>query len=236
MDFGDPLAVVVPGVHGKVLAVLARSGLPLTGKRAAELADVSIERTRQVLHRLVDSGLIESQRAGQAVLFEINRAHLLWPAVQALVTAADQVVWAVKRRISATIDEILDSQDSPRVTAALFGSIARGDSQPDSDIDVLLITPDEFSEQQIEVLVAEVIRDVEAATGNDCNTFQISRTRFDELVRQPDPMVASLTKDAAVFRGPDFRRRLRGAPWDEPGTPPLGTTASEPRRHESTTR
>ncbi|MCR6648714.1 MAG: hypothetical protein NVV70_11475 [Cellulomonas sp.] len=96
MDFGDPLAVVVPGVHGKVLAVLARSGLPLTGKRAAELADVSIERTRQVLHRLVDSGLIESQRAGQAVLFEINRAHLLWPAVQALVTAADQVVWAVE--------------------------------------------------------------------------------------------------------------------------------------------
>lgn len=236
MDFAHPLAVVMPGVHGRVLSVLARSGLPLSGKRVAELAGTSVERTRQVLHGLVDAGFVESRRAGQAVLYETNREHLLWPAVQRLVTDADQAVWSVKRRISATIEDALDPDDSTRVTAALFGSVARGDARADSDVDVLLITPDELDDEQVEVLIVDTIRAVEAATGTDCNVYQASRARFDELVRDQDPMVPSWTAEAAVFHGPDFRRRLNGAPWDEPAIPPRRTTASEPPPRVSTTR
>ena len=103
-------------------------------------------------------------------------------------------------------------------------------------MDVLLVTPDELTELQVELLLAEVIRDVKAATGNDCNVLQVSRTRFDDFVRNDDPMVASLTADAASFHGPDFRRRLTGASSYESVIPPRGTTASLPRRCESTIR
>lgn len=236
MDVTDPLAMIVPGVHGRVLAVLARSGLPLTGRRVAELAGSSIERTRQVLRGMAEDGLVGMQRAGQAVLYEVNREHILWPAVRQLVTDADQTVWALKRRISATIESALDPDDAQEVTAALFGSVARGDSRPDSDVDILLITPDTLTETQVDVLVADTIRAVEVAIGNDCNVYQTSRARFDELVREDDPMVPSWTADAAVFHGPDFRRRLRGIPWDEPGTPRHRTTASVPPPRVSTTR
>lgn len=234
MNFAQPLTDVVPGVQGRVLTVLVRSGLPLTGKRVAEMAGASIEQTRQVLLRLVDAGLVDSRRAGQAVLYGANASHVLWPAVQQLVNAADQAVWSVKQRISQAIEDVLQPEDSTRVTAAVFGSVARGDSRPDSDVDVLLITPDHLDDAQVEALVVTTIRTVEASTGNDCNVYQTSRARFDELVQQQDPMVPSWTADATVFHGPDFRRRLRGASWDEPGTSRRRTTASEPQQHAST--
>lgn len=236
MDLTNPVATVTPGVHGRVLVVLARSGLPLTGKRVSELAGASVEQTRQVLHRMVEAGLARSQRAGQAVLFEMNREHLMWPAVQHLVEAADQAVWTIKRCISTTLEDVLDRDDAGRVTVALFGSVARGEAGPESDIDTLLITPDDFSEQENEAVVVDVIRAVETVTGNDCNVFHVSRTRFDELLRAQDPMVASWTVDAITFHGPDWRRRLTGASWDEPPTAQPRTTASEPRRRASTSR
>ena len=236
MDFAFPLSAAVPGVHGRVLAVLARSGLPQTGKRIAEMAGTSVEQTRQVLLRMSESGLVESRRAGQAVLYESNPRHLLWPSIERLVIEADQALWAVKRRVSMKIDDLVASADAARVTAALFGSVARGDARPDSDVDILLITPDEFAEFLVEALVLGVIREVEAATGNDCNIYQVSRERFDELVQYRDPMVQSLATDADVFHGPHFRRRLTGGPWDEPGTPHPTTTESGPLPHASTSR
>mgnify|MGYP001289397302 CR=1 FL=1 len=236
MDLSAPIAAAVPGVHGRVLAVVARSGLPLTGKRVAELAGASIEQTRHVLRRMVDDGLLQSSHAGQAVLFEPNRTHLLWPAVQQLVHEADQAVWTLSRRISVTIEETLELDEAHGVTGALFGSVARGDSGPDSDVDVLLITPDDLPEPAVETLVVEVIRTVEAATGNDGNVLQLSRQQFDDLARTHDPMVTSLMADATVFFGPDLRRRARGEPWDGPGMPRPRTSSSAPRPRESTSR
>jgi len=226
MDLTEPLELAVPGVQGRVLTVLARSGLPLTGKRIADMAGTSVEGTRQVLLRLATGGLVTAQRVGSAIQYELNERHLLAAPVRQLVHEADQAVWTVKRRISASIEEVLDPGDAARVTGALFGSVARGSARPDSDVDALLVTPDELTELQVESLVAEVIRVVEAATGNDCNVLQLSRTRFDALVRDDDPMVASLTADAASFHGPDVHRRLRGEPWDALETPLTGTPLS----------
>lgn len=236
MDFSHPLSATVPGVQGRVLAVLARSGLPQTGKRIAEMAGTSVEQTRQVLLRLTGSGLVESRRAGQAVLYESNRQHVLWPAIERLVIDADQALWAVKRRIATTIEDVVPAVDSTRVTAAIFGSVARGDARPDSDIDVLVITPNELGEPTVEAIVVGVIRAVEAATGNDCNVYHVSRERFDELVRDRDPMVRSLAADADVFHGPHFRDRLTGAPWGELESAHPRTIGSEPPRRESTSR
>ncbi len=198
-----------------MLAVLARSGLPLTGLQTARLADASPERVRQVLIRLREDGLVTARRAGSAVLHEANRDHLLWNAVARLVHDADQVVHSLKGRISVAIGDVLGNR-APHVTAALFGSVARGESRQDSDVDVLLITPDEIGESDVEALVERVIDTVQISTGNVCNVYAASRARFDELVATADPMIPSWVADATVFSGPDFRPRLGGAPWDEP--------------------
>lgn len=216
MKLSNPIDDIIPSVDGRVSAVLARSGIPLTGARVAEAAGASKERVRQVLARLVDAGLVTSQPAGQAILYAANREHLLWPAVQKLIVDTDQFVYLIKQRIVEVLEQgIGDSALAGQCMLALFGSVARGEATGDSDIDVLLIAPDELDPQTTTSLVSEIVDSVMTGTGNECNVYAVSRSGFDELVADEDPMVGSWVADAAVFHGPDFRRRLRGASWDE---------------------
>lgn len=214
MDLSDPISAVIPSIDGRVLLSLARSGLPMTGHQVARLAGVSPEGARKVLLRLRDHGLVTTMRAGSAVMYAANRRHLMWPGIQQLVSDADRAVGSVKAIIGGTIDEVIGERGSSRVTAALYGSVARGESRADSDVDVLLVFPDEESAEVTDALVVAVIDTVQEATGNVCNVYAATRTEFDALVVRDDPMIASWAADAHVFRGPDFRRRLRGMPWD----------------------
>lgn len=214
MDLSDPLSAVIPGVNGRVLLVLARAGMPLTGLTVAQLAHASPEGVRKVLVRLRAHGIVLSRVAGASVLYEANRRHLLWSAVDGLVREADQAVSTVKRMISERIEIDVPAADVDQVTAALYGSVARGEARLDSDVDVLLVVPDHVPDHLLDHLESAIITEVLAATGNDCSVYAMRRTRFDELVRTGDPMIPSWDADAAVFHGPDFRRRLRGGAWD----------------------
>ncbi|GAA4623073.1 hypothetical protein GCM10023113_06600 [Cellulomonas oligotrophica] len=214
MDLSDPISAAIPSVDGQVLQVLARAGLPLTGLTVAQLAGASPEGARRVLRRLHRHGLVTSRPAGAAILYEANRQHLLWPGIERLVRDADQAVSSIKEQIRTVVDDVWGAHRGDQVTAALFGSVARGEAGPDSDVDVLLIVP-EGDDDAVETLVALVIDAVEAMTGNACHVYAATRPRFDELIRADDPMVGSWAADAQVFHGPDFRRRLRGATWDD---------------------
>jgi predicted nucleotidyltransferase len=217
MDLSNSISTVIPSVEGRVLQVLARTDMPLSGTRVASFIPTATrEGVRRALHRLVDSGLVIAESAPPSILYTGNADHLLWPAVAQLMRDADQIVHLLKRRaVSFTETLFPDATERERLTLALFGSVARGDSGPDSDIDVLLIAPDDIDTDRVDGLIATLIDGLGAATGNDANVHAVTRSRFDELAAQDDPMIASWTADATVFHGPDFRRRLRGARWDE---------------------
>lgn len=216
MNLSDALPDVIPSVDGLVLRVLARSGLEMSGRQIADAAGASPERVRQVLARLWNVGLVSLRHAGPSILYAANRDHLLWPAIQKLVVDADQVVHLLKVLIADAVQNVVDDvRVSDRISLALYGSVARGEARPDSDIDILLITPDETDRDGVESLVAAIIDAATAATGNDCSVYAATRSRIDELIATEDPMIPSWSADAQTFHGPDFRRRLSGAPWDE---------------------
>jgi predicted nucleotidyltransferase len=167
----------------------------------------------------VGTGIIPSvakRAAGSAFVYSANPQHVLWPAVRTLVDTCDRAVFLIKQEAVRAIGDVIDPTVLARLTIALFGSVARGTPQPGSDIDILLILPDELSEEITEKLVATLIETVSAASGNEGNVLPLTRARFDEMVRDDDPLVTTLTQDASVFNGPDFHRRLGGASWDEP--------------------
>lgn len=218
MDLSNPISAVIPSLEGRVLQVLARTDLPLSGSRIASLIPTATrEGVRRALHRLVDAGLVNAEFVPPAMLYVANGDHLLWPTIAELMSAADRVVHLLTQRTLAfTATLFPDSSDRERITLALFGSVARSESGPDSDIDVLLIAPDDIDPERIDGLVTTLVDGLGAATGNSANVYALTRSRFDELVTERDPLIPSWSADAVVFNGPDFRRRLRGASWDAP--------------------
>lgn len=215
MDLNDPISAVIPSLEGRVLQVLTRTTMPLSGSRVATLIpSASNAGVRNALRRLEDQGLVLSTLAPPALLYVGNRRHLLWPAVEQLVGAVERMPQALTDLIATTVREELGATEAARTTVALYGSTARGDNRIDSDIDLLLVTAsDEEDEERISSLVIRLITDVQHATGNETNVYVASRRRIDELRTDGDPMITSWQADARTLVGPDVVARLNGGPW-----------------------
>jgi Nucleotidyltransferase domain len=123
---------LTPTLDGPVLAVLARAGRPLTvGEIAQQAARGSEIGIRRSVARLVDQGLVTATQMGRNLVHELNRDHV---AARAALALADLRLELWKR-----LRETLSEWTEKPVHAAVFGSAARGDGGPDSDIDLLLV-------------------------------------------------------------------------------------------------
>lgn len=215
MDLNEPMTSVVPTLEGRVLQVLARTDFPLSGSRVASFIPSSSNAgVRKALTRLVEQGMVLSSSAPPAVLYVANRKHLMWDAIEQLVIASDSARLRLFRIIGGIVRELLGDQEAEYTSVALFGSTARGDSHPGSDIDLLLVTRNDSADDlKVDTLVARLIAEVQDATGNEVNVYPASRTRLDSLVKSGDPMVASWIRDARTLIGPEIVHRLKGGSW-----------------------
>jgi hypothetical protein len=132
VDLTDPTRALTPTLDGPVLAVLAHAGRPLTvGEIAQQAARGSEIGIRRSVARLVDQGLVTATQMGRNLVHELNRDHV---AARAALALADLRLELWKR-----LRETLSEWTERPLHAAVFGSAARGDGGPDSDIDLLLV-------------------------------------------------------------------------------------------------
>jgi predicted nucleotidyltransferase len=89
------------------------------------------------------------------------------------------------------------------VSLVLFGSAARRDGDADSDVDLLLIRPDDlgsdnegWSDQLYELAGA-----VERWTGNTVQFVELSKTEFEGAVRRAEPLVEHIMADGVTLAG-----------------------------------
>ena len=199
-----PIRAVVPTLDGPVLGVLARTTRPLTGREIHRLAGVgSANGVRLALGRLVCQGVVKAEQRAAAIFYEANRGHLAWPAVEIL---AD-----IRREMIDRVRSELRSWQTRPTHASLFGSAARGDGGPGSDIDILLVRPQGTEEDQ-PTWTAQVDRlrsAVERWTGNRCQPFELDLDRLADHVRVGDPLVDEWQRDTVTLAGEDLRTVLK---------------------------
>lgn len=210
MDLSNPVSAVVPSLEGRVLVVLDRAAMPLTGSRVADLVPgASNPGVRAALGRLVEQGTVLAERSSHAVLYRANREHLAWPAIEAAVALASRALDTLRDRIAGLVIERLGSARAARTTVALYGSVARGTSDRRSDVDLVVLTPDDVTPDEVEHLALGITAGVERWTGNACSVYELSTDRLVDLVRAVDPMVRSWLEDATTISGPDLRELLQ---------------------------
>jgi hypothetical protein len=143
----------------------------------------------------VRNGLVRSQPAGNARLYTFNREHVAGPAITTLVSLREELV----SRMTADVD----SWRIPALAVWLFGSAARGEAGPDSDIDVFVLRPDDVpdSDQTWQVQVDNFSMRVSQWAGNGCEVLEYSRSEFGDLVRRNERIVTELLRDAIPLSG-----------------------------------
>jgi len=140
MRFAQPLDDAFQSrSYVKVLRALHAipEGVDVSTREVARRAGVTHPTASGVLEQFRRQGVVRVRRTVWADEYRVNPEHVLWGQVRSLLR------W--ERRVREDLLAFLTSEiveRAPWVTAAyVFGSVARGDMQPDSDIDVALICP-----------------------------------------------------------------------------------------------
>ncbi len=142
MILSRPLSVVTPTVDGDVLRALALADASFTtGELHRLIGAHSVDGVRKVLLRLTAQGIVSAEPAGRAYLYRLNRDHLAAGPIEALARLREALV----ERLRAE----LGSWPIPAVYGALFGSAVRTDMRLGSDLDLLLVRPDQGGQRRV---------------------------------------------------------------------------------------
>lgn len=195
MDLESPLRTIASPVEAEVLRALAGADTEFTAPQIHRIASSgSPFGIRKALARLADAGLVTANRVGSTQTWRANRHHLLWPAVEIAVNARVHLLDLISQHV----------QRSEGVDAYLYGSLARRESSPDSDIDVLLVFSDDHTPDQVADIAGDLSDNIRAWTGNPAQMFSVTRSELRELIREGGSIVRSFDDDAIPLVGPAF--------------------------------
>lgn len=197
MNLSSPITSVIPGAKGEVLGVLARTTEELTGSVVALLADGRVSQTgaNKALKKLVEDGLVLSRPAGAAILYMLNRDHV---AAESIVALSE-----LRSVLLLRITELVSRWEYPPVAVSLFGSAARGRGTSGSDIDLLVLRPDELDPEHA-AWAAQLMELADAVwrwSGNPCEVLEYAAHELAALVVSGDALVDNLRRDAIGLVG-----------------------------------
>ena len=189
MDVTHPINTLIPSLAGAVLEVLAGTTRPLSGRQVARLVagGATQKGVQKVLDELAHGGLVIQEEAGSAILNLLNRHHLLAP----LVVEAARGYRSFLDELGRTASEL---QPQPE-RAVLFGSVARREAGPGSDVDIALVWSDALSPDAITNAEAALRTRVEELTGNRCQIVSYRHSEFSNLAATAPEFAENLTKD-----------------------------------------
>lgn len=196
MELAHPMQSVIPSAHGAVLAVLARTFEPMTGRRIAALTRprFSQSRVNRVLGELAREGVADVDVRGTAHYYRLNREHVAASGILALAS-----MWqALLDRVRSSLTE----WPTQPVATWLFGSAARAEADAASDVDLLVVRPDrptddEVWQQQLDHLADQVRR----WSGNSCGLLMLTESELQTMVQRGDRLVDELRRDAIHLAG-----------------------------------
>lgn len=187
MDLTHPIRSVVPSLTGPVLQALAQSSAPASLSEVhRRAADGSVSGVRLVLESLVEQGVVTHSPAG----YLLNTEHLAFPAISLLAE--------LRTAFNDRLREWAEQHTSQVQAVGVYGSMARRDGTPDSDIDLLLVAPEEADRDALRDDLSERIT---AWTGNAAQVLVFTPGQVEQMRRDRDPLFASWERELRLLWG-----------------------------------
>ena len=186
MYFDEPFGGLIPGAQGSVLSALLLTDAPLTGRQVHALLShaYSLWSVQQALKTVDQLGLVTSVTVGRARVHTINDKHAAISSLRALVDPIATLTATIERSVGHDVEAVL-----------LFGSIARGEATPDSDIDLAVIASTGWGGQ---IALEDAVRQ---QLGNSCDVLVFTSAEVSERARAGEPVVADILRQGFALLG-----------------------------------
>lgn len=189
MRFHNPLDDILGNrIRVSLLRVLARAGSRgFTGRDLARMCGSSPSQATASLQVLEESGLIVRDIAGRSHVWRLAERHALAPVLKTLFRIEATSMSALQSDIESVIRKL------PVQRAILFGSVARGDEHPTSDVDILLTVRSTADKEQVEETLSAASLHFAIRFGNPLSTLVMEERHFDS---PPNPsLLANIRRD-----------------------------------------
>ena len=195
MDFVRPVEAVIPGVQGRVLAVLLETTAELNLRTIARLSGVSLAQVSRVLPGLVELGLVERREVPPSSLFRLVLEHVAAGPLIALARGRGGVIEEMGRVAAAM-------PVSP-VSVIVFGSFARGEADVESDIDTVFVQPvgvDETDDAWSDA-VEQWRSQIRRASGNPVEILEVGFADIGPRLRSKQLLWRDIRREGIVVHG-----------------------------------
>ncbi|HET6762348.1 MAG TPA: nucleotidyltransferase domain-containing protein [Longimicrobiaceae bacterium] len=193
------------GVLGSVAKIrILRALLPLTtpvsGREAQKLARVrSRNGVSKALDDLSQLGVLRRTETQGAQLYELNREHELVPQLTRLFSEEQG---GLKSLVSAVTKQLSKHDLSDHLRSLiLYGSNARWDAGPESDVDLLALVDSESWAAPVQDLLYEAGRDLTRKQGLRLSPYVLSVARVRERAADHDPFIAAVQNEGRLLMG-----------------------------------
>ncbi len=205
MLFNNPLDYIL-GQQSKVkiLRFLVKSNAELNGREIAKAVGLSHVKCHTALRELSVHGLINMRRIGRSVIYSIDPENIL---AKFFLTPLYNKESHLLNILAQTIAKEFSF---PRpLSIFLFGSIVKGQARPNSDIDILLVQPDEKNMREAKVELSKAERNIVKLFSNRLAAIMIRKSEFKKRYKREEKFIKEVVKTGKIIYGKSLSELLR---------------------------
>lgn len=149
--------------------------------------NLNYERVNKYLTDLEQLDVLKSRRKGRLKLYHIDTSNpyalqflsIIEIEKQRKFSSQNPIIWNM---LSKFTNEVKKELDGKILSIVLFGSVARGKYSRDSDVDILIITPDLNIEEktQLESIITRISSKSSASYGFDLAPIMVTLSDFKD--------------------------------------------------------
>ena len=186
----------------KILRFLIKSGVSMNGREIGKAIGLSHVRCHTILKELSEQGIVSFRRIGRSTVYELQQNHIV---IKDWLNPLFKKEELLKNNFARTVTNSLSIKP---LSIILFGSMAKKLDRAESDIDILLVMPDNTN---LKSCRREIIGSEEKITllyGNHLSPLFMKRVTFVRKLRTGNQFLKEVLKYGCLIYGLAFSELL----------------------------
>lgn len=189
--------------HIAILRALHDSALGATGREIARQSRVTRLAVMNALAVLESAGIVRRQLAGRAHVFHLNRSHwLVRKGLLPLFEAEESFRERARSHLARAVS-------GHALAGTIFGSAARGEETPASDLDVCIVVEKEGDKEIVRRHLEKVSETLKEELGVTLAPLLFTRAEFRRGFRKSEPFFMNVVREGKRFYGPELKEIVR---------------------------